>query len=205
VGMLLSRPRGSRGRFKMYVMNVAAALVLVAAIFVINETGYGLGKFGGSLHDTIEQFEAQEQRDTVGGAAYPEWMRLSGGLGEAWKIPVRYVTFLFSPLVPFMVRQPGHLLGALDAGLYLLLFLALARNWRAVIQNRPFVVVLVVVLTLFLVYSLGVSNFGTAIRHRAKIVPLLILIAVGLPLIKRIHRGRAALSPRELKEAQAAP
>lgn len=183
LGTILARPRGSRGRVKVYAVNMVAALVLVGAIYVVNETGYGLGKFGGSLDEALEQFEQQEQSGTLGGAAYPEWMRVRGGLSDAWKIPVRFVTFLFSPLIPFMVRSGGHLLGVVDAALYLYLFWLLYRHWGAIRRNRPVVVLLVVLLALCLVYALGVSNFGTAIRHRAKMSPILLILAAGLPAL----------------------
>ena len=183
VGMLLARPRGARARFKFYLVNAFGALVLASVIYVANQTGFGLGKFGGSLDDALEQFEQQEMRGTLGGAAYPEWMRVRGGASDAWKIPVRFVTFLFSPLIPFMVRSGGHLLGVVDAALYLYLFWLLYRHWGAIRRNRPVVVLLVVLLALCLVYALGVSNFGTAIRHRAKMSPILLILAAGLPAL----------------------
>jgi hypothetical protein len=133
----------------------------------------------------VERFEAQERLDTQGGAAFPEWMRVRGGMGDSWKIPVRYVSFLFSPLVPFMVRTQHHLLGLVDAALYAALFLLLVRHWRSVAKNRPAMALLIVVMSLFLVFALGVSNFGTAIRHRAKVSPLLLALAAGLPALAK--------------------
>jgi len=184
-GLFLVRRSRSRSQVRFYAANVAVSLILVTVIYALNETGLGLQKFGGSFDSALDRFEAQEQLDTQGGAAFPEWMRLREGVRDAWKIPVRYGAFLFSPLVPFMVRSQRHLLGLVDAALYLGLFFLLVRHWRTVTSNRPALVLLVVVLGLFLVYTLGVSNFGTAIRHRAKISPLLLVLAAGLPWVKR--------------------
>jgi 4-amino-4-deoxy-L-arabinose transferase-like glycosyltransferase len=184
VGIVLVRERRSRRRFGFYAINATAALALIGVIFWVNETGFGLGKFGGSLDEALGTFETQETLDPRGGAAFPEWMQLRGGGSDAWKVPVRYVTFLFSPLIPFMVRSPRHLLGVVDAVLYLLFFWILLRNWQEVRKNRAAGVLLVIMLALFLVYSLGVSNFGTAIRHRAKVAPLLLLLSSGLPALR---------------------
>lgn len=190
LGSMLARPRGTRGKVKYYAINLAAALVLIGVTYIINETGYGLNKFGGSLDEALDTFEKQELRSTLGGAAFPEWMRIRGGLSDAWKIPIRFVAFLFAPLIPFMVRSPGHLLGVVDSALYLYLFWQIYRNWGEVRENRAVVLLLVVALALFLGYSLGVSNFGTAIRHRAKMAPILILLGAGLPYLKNAARKK---------------
>lgn len=197
LGSMLARPRGVQGKVNYYAVNAAAALVLVGVVYFVNETGYGLGKFGGSLDEALDTFERQESMATLGGAAFPEWMRIRGGLSDAWKIPVRFVAFLFAPLIPFMVRSPGHLLGVIDAALYLFLFWQIFRNWGTIRENRAVVVLLVVMLVLFLGYSLGVSNFGTAIRHRAKIAPMLLLLGAGLPYLRRVRSGarRPAAAP----------
>lgn len=192
LGVMVTRPSGSAGGFKVYATNAIAALILAGAIFVANETGFGLGKFHGSLDEMTDQFEAQELRGTRGDAAYPESLRIRGGLSDAWKIPVRFVALIFSPLVPFMVRGPSHILGIVDAGLYFFLFWSLYRNWRTVKNNRPVVVLLVIILALFFVYALGVANFGTAIRHRAKVVPILLILAAGLPELRRRQKRWAS-------------
>lgn len=192
-GMILARPRGNRGKIKYYAISAVAAFVLIGVIYVANETGFGLGKFGGSLDAALETFEQQEGRATLGSAAFPEWMRVRGGLSDTWKIPIRFTAFLFSPLVPFLVRSLRHLLGVLDAVLYLFLLWNLWRNRKVVMQNQTAVVLLIVFLTLCLVFSLGVSNFGTAIRHRAKMSPLILLLAAGLPEVLR-RRGREGAS-----------
>jgi len=188
LGVMLARPRGQRGKVKYYAVNLAAAIALSTVIYFANETGFGLGKFGGSLDDTLEQFERQERGGTTGGAAFPEWMRIRGGVADAWKVPIRYAAFLFSPLIPFLVRSPHHLLGVIDGALYLYLIWQIYRNWGAIKHNRAVVVLLVVLLVLNLVYALGVSNFGTAIRHRAKMSPILLLLGAGLPYLRRATR-----------------
>lgn len=188
LGILLVRPRTNRGAIKRYTVNVGAAAVLLVAIYTMNSTGYGLNKFGGSLDSAVEQFEQKELRRTVGDAAFPDWMRIRGGMSDVWKIPIRIVAFLFAPMLPLMVRSPQHLLGVVDAALYLILFWTVWRNWDNVKDNRAAVVLLVILMALCIVYALGVANFGTAIRHRAKMSPILLLIAAGLPYLQQARR-----------------
>jgi hypothetical protein len=86
--------------------------------------------------------------------------------------------------------------------LYLFLFWTLYRNWNAIKRNRPVIVLLVIALALFFVYALGVSNFGTAIRHRAKMAPILLILAAGLPeLVRRRRRLAALVRARQLTAA----
>lgn len=191
LGMSVTRPHENRGKVRYYAVNVVAAVVLVGAIYIVNSTGYGLNKFGGSLDTALEQFEQQELADTKGGAAFPEWMRVRGGLTDSWKLPIRYAAFLFSPMLPFMVRSLHHLLGVVDAVLYGYLLCNVYRNRNVIKKNRPAIVLLIVFVTLCIVYALGVSNFGTAIRHRAKMSPILLLIGAGLPYLQRVrYRAR---------------
>ena len=192
LGNLLARPRGGRARVRYYATNILAVVLLAGVMYAVNATGFGLGKFGGSLDQVPETFTTRELQDVTGDAAFPEWLRIRGGVSEAWKVPVRYVALVFSPLVPYMVRQPEHVLGLVDAALYLGLFWIVVRHWRTLKENRPAFVLLVVVLMLLLTYALGVSNFGTAIRHRAKMAPLLLILAAGLPgLVRRYRRWLA--------------
>ena len=195
VGMWTVRPRGGRGAVTFYITNTVAVLFLAGILYMANASSVGMDKFGGSLEQAAGTFEKQEMRDATGGAAYPAWLRVSGGFSDIWKVPFRLAALLYSPLVPFMIRSPGHLLGAVDAGLYLYLCRNIYMNWRSVKQNRSALVLLIVMLALYLLFSLGVSNFGTAIRHRAKMSPLLLVIAAGLPVLRRQARAEYRLKP----------
>ena len=147
---------------------------------MMNQSGIGTGKIGGSFDNSIEMLKQREQYDVKGGSHYPEWMRLSGGASDLLKIPVRYVTFLFSPLIPWLVRSIWHTLGLLDALFYFLSFYFIIKYHKIFKYNETAKALFVMVLFTVLVFSLGVTNVGTAIRHRAKLAPLLIVIAIGM-------------------------
>jgi hypothetical protein len=72
-------------------------------------------------------------------------------------------------------------LGLIDAVLYWILLIVLIRHWRAIWANGAARLLLLLLIPMVLAFAIGVSNFGAAIRHRAKFVGLMI-VAVGLRL-----------------------
>jgi len=149
--------------------------VIVVVIYLLNSSNIGLGKFGGSLDEGLDSFYLRESMYTSGGSAYPNWMRVTGTVSDIWKIPIRFITFLFAPLIPFLVKSPGHVLGLIDSIFYIYVFRKFYKNRKTLKNIEEYKFILTVILTLSLVFSLGVSNVGTAIRHRAKFAPLLLI------------------------------
>ena len=95
---------------------------------------------------------------------------------------MRAVYFIFSPF-PWDVSKPRHLIGVLDSFLYMILVYFIFRN-RKVIWNDPALrIILIVLIAYIIIYGVGVSNFGSSIRHRSKFAIELILLAA--PLIPR--------------------
>ena len=151
-------------------------LFISSSIFLINYYGFALGKFGGSFDSVITVFELAEAREATGNTAYPSWLDITSISTEFWKVPIRIVTFIFSPLIPFLVKSPYHLTGLLDSVLYFILFKRIFSYRKLIKRNPAAQAILIMTLVLILVFSLSVSNVGTAIRHRAKFVPLLIIL-----------------------------
>lgn len=157
------------------VKKIVMPAFIVLVLFFINSKGIGLGKFGGSLDEGLNNFYIRESAKTLGGSAYPNWMRMSGSLSDLWKLPIRFITFLFSPLIPFLVKSPGHLLGAIDSFFYIYIFRLLYKNHKILKIKDEYRFIRSICLVLALIFSLGVTNVGTAIRHRAKFAPLLLI------------------------------
>ncbi len=155
-------------------------LLVVGTLYIMNQTEIGTNKLGGTFDKSYEFLKKREQNETTGGSRYPDWMRLSGTRSDLMLLPVRYVTFLFSPLFPWLVRSLWHTLGLIDAFLYFWLFFMIFKYRKLLKNNETAKAILIMVLITSLVFSLGVTNVGTATRHRAKIAPLLIIIASGM-------------------------
>jgi hypothetical protein len=79
----------------------------------------------------------------------------------------------------------NQLLGLIDSGLYIYLFYNIYKIFKLKYKPLNLSSIFVILGFIFVVYSWGVSNYGTGLRHRAKFVPVLIaLAAVRLPRIK---------------------
>lgn len=163
---------------KQTLSRIFGIVVLIGGISFLQTTGYGMHKFGGSFDNVFIILEAREALSTQGGAAFPEWMRIQGGSSDLWKIPVRLVTFLFSPAIPFLVKTPFHVIGLIDAFLYIAIFLNIFRFRKQLSFNKTALINFVIIIVVALTFSIGTSNFGTAIRHRSKIAPLLLVLMV---------------------------
>ena len=152
------------------------ALIIVFTIFMINYSGIAMNKIGGSFESSISVFELAEARESEGNTAFPSWLRISSISTEFWKIPLRVVAFIFSPFIPFLVKSPYHMLGLIDSILYLIIFMRIFSHRKFIKRISDAKSILIMTLLLTFIYSLSVSNVGTAIRHRAKFAPLLIIL-----------------------------
>jgi hypothetical protein len=176
------------GKKKSVFYKVAAFVLVAGGLVFINFTGIGLSKFGGSFDGAIDKFQTLEATEALGNAAYPDWLRMSGGASDLWKLPIRFVAFLFSPALPPMVKSASHAIGLIDALFYLYLANSIFKNRRTIKANKSAYVVVIISMVLALVFSLGVSNFGTAIRHRAKLLPLFLILAIDFKALRRTRR-----------------
>lgn len=127
-------------------------------------------------------------------AAYPSWLVPDNGAEILPLLLPRIVYFLASPF-PWDIGKPQHLIGLVDGQMYVLLVFLLWRARREIAANAEARFVLLLFLPLLIAFSIGVGNFGTALRHRSKFVILLVaLVATRLPRLtwKRVQRVRGA-------------
>jgi hypothetical protein len=88
----------------------------------------------------------------------------------------RLIYFLFSPFL-WDIKAINHLLGFVDASLVLYLFYYIIRGIVVEKQNKYVTILCIILLPLLITYSWGVGNFGTALRHRTKFIPVFIAIS----------------------------
>ena len=91
--------------------------------------------------------------------------------------------FLHAPF-PWDIKKLSHLIGLFESVFYIYLSICILRNWK-VLNENPLTRFLILILIMYIfVYSFGVGNFGTSIRHRLKFIG--ILIAIAAPKIVKI-------------------
>lgn len=127
------------------------------------------------LQKTINMFR--------GSASWPEWTFAQSEIDLLYKIPIRMIYFVFSPFV-WEISEPNHFFGLIDSLIYLFLVFLIIKNIK-IIWKKPYLrFILIVSLSYIFIFSFGVGNFGTSIRHKTKFVALIIILAA--PFIQNL-------------------
>jgi len=162
-----------------------AAMVLASgAIVFVLVSGYGMDKFSNVDAGDVQSLQTQQDYYTRGRTEYLGDLRADDSVDLAVQSPLRLVYFLFAPF-PWMLSSIRDVFGLLDSGLFFWLIWRLFRKRKAVAENPRALVVLAVFGAMALVFALGVSNYGTAMRHRDKMLPLLIGVGATVMVERR--------------------
>ena len=167
-------------RFNYKIFTFLFIFVVLSQLYISNKIKVPyLGNFETSTDMT--RLLHKTSISTRGEAAWPEWIKMNSPIEAIYKLPVRAIYFVFSPF-PWDVKKSTHLLGMIDAFLYLYLSFLIFCNRKAIWKDRTSRIILILLLSYIFVYAVGVGNFGTALRHRSKFVIMFILLAA--PMIK---------------------
>ena len=98
-------------------------------------------------------------------------------------LPLVLNYFIFSPF-PWDISEFKHVVGMFDGVVFILLFISIYGHRQYIKSCPPALILMLFVIFLSLIFSIAVGNFGTGIRHRSKILPIIIVIAA--PYIYRI-------------------
>lgn len=133
------------------------------------------GKFNNV--ESSEDLLATVNHETTGKSAYLTWIKADSLWMGFLFSPLKMFYFLFSPL-PSGWRGMGDILAfAIDSSFYMFLCWNIARNYKL---NNNFgsmklFLLIGMILSVF-VFAFGTSNAGTALRHRAKLLPMLTIL-----------------------------
>ncbi|MCD6007028.1 hypothetical protein [Halomonas sp. IOP_31] len=155
-------------------VSVIAISIMLAAGGVSLGKGISIGTEGGESID--ELIESRFDSEPRGGSAYPSAIAKGDPFSQPWLIPARIVYFLFSPF-PWDIRSPKQALGMISSVLYLFLVWKIFKNWKIIRQHQECVALLIILALLTFIFAIGVTNIGTAIRHKTKFLALFIIIA----------------------------
>ncbi|TVP45505.1 MAG: hypothetical protein EA345_14085 [Halomonas sp.] len=158
----------------------AIALFSVALLIVAGSGGITLAKgitIGGEDEGGTEDLiESRFQRDPRGGSAYPGFIATGNPYAQPWLIPARIVYFVYSPF-PWDLRSPRQLMGVAAALMYAFLSWRLYKGWNLVKRKEECIALMCMTGALIFIFAIGVTNVGTAIRHRTKFLGILTLLA----------------------------
>jgi hypothetical protein len=182
-----------------YIKRCLASLIINSSIYVPSflvfmfSLLFGLYIFiyGASLVDAIGyrgwlSVDTLVERASImytGDAAYPSWLIADTPMQFLLLLVPKLFYYLFSPFL-WDISKFSHLLGMLDGVVFIMLFLSIYSHRKYITSNPQAFTLLVFVIFLSLVFTIAVGNFGTGLRHRSKILPIVIIIAA--PFIYRV-------------------
>lgn len=134
----------------------------------------------------IEKYKSNSGNEE-GGSNYLQNYEISSAFDFITLVPLKCIYFIFSPM-PYDVRGIGDIAAVLiDSSFYYFLFLKIIWS-RKLISINLFRIFPKIFFILFLIVSLGFAvgteNSGTAMRHRAKIFPALLMAVIIIESIK---------------------
>lgn len=136
-----------------------------------------------------------QQAYAIGRAAYLQNLVANNVFDLFWQVPIRIIYFLFTPF-PWMVKEKIDLLGLADAFLYVAiaisvlygLFVLYKRDRKVFWQGFFLLLLAAFGIAAFATIT---SNYGAAVRHRAKFVPMLAgLAAFGIVHASKLWRRK---------------
>ncbi|MCF0149762.1 MAG: glycosyltransferase family 39 protein, partial [Clostridium sp.] len=157
--------------------NISLIKLIISAILIIF-----IFQFGGALFRKIPEISVEELGSTVarkavgGRAGYLHGTQPKSWIDAIVQTPIRIVFFLFTPF-PWQVTSITDIYGfLLDTVPIYVIVLYSVYEMKIMRKNRKNLFIFMTCFLLFAIipYAWGTSNYGTAIRHRQKIVWLLI-------------------------------
>ena len=178
--------------FNFSVKNTILLVSLSALVFVliINNMSLLSGKlsfiFLGENLSLAEKFNTRVV--DVGGSTYLTNFKVNSAYSFIALMPLRLIYFVFSPM-PYDIRGVGSLIAILfDSSFYYFLVYKLvqSRNFLREDTRRIFPkIFLFLFLTIALGFGMATDNSGTAMRHRSKIFPALLIAVLFSQSIKQ--------------------
>jgi len=159
--------------FKIIIFLIFSFIILSLYLFDIIKFSY-VGSF--EYASNLSNLKVEINTRLKGNAAYPDWLKLNSPYELLYEIPIRVFYFLLSPFI-WDVKSPAHLIGLLDSLLYFILIFLIIKNIKSIWKKPALKLILLILIIYFIIFSVGVSNFGSGIRHRSKFVIELILLA----------------------------
>ncbi len=129
---------------------------------------------GVKAHMISESIEAR----VTGTLAYPKTPVIASFNDLFWSIPEQALRLLFGPF-PWEVRNLTAAAVMLEAWVYLIFTGAILINLRSYIRLPEALAFICVLAALAVAFGLGTANYGTSMRHRAKLAGILIVLFVG--------------------------
>jgi hypothetical protein len=137
----------------------------------------------------LSNIVAYTQHTNYGNASYPSFVVLRTTSELITLLPLRVLYFMYSPFI-WDVKSIAHLVGVFDSLLYFYLTFLFFSNYKYIKKNKKLQVIILIFIVGVIVYSFGVGNFANAMRHRIKLLTLLVIIVAPFLFAKKIKSNK---------------
>jgi len=183
------RRRNSRGGKGILV--VLATIVM----WVVLSSGIGLQKFSRSEDLTASSVVDIQRNSARDRTAYLGDVQGTSYFQLILQTPQRVIYFFLKPF-PWDVQNFSDIIGLLDALLYFYLLVIIILRLKGRTFTRNEMLVLGIGVLIAFTFALATSNYGTAIRHRMKVLPVLALMAA---TPSALYRMQSENKPQRLR------
>lgn len=163
--------------FSFSTRAVILGLTLIAMVIVFS-TGAGLEKIATYASSSDGLFDALGNQQVYGArsrAAYLVGMSAHTPTEALAHLPVRLIYFILSPF-PWNVTSAGDLVAMLDALMFGAFMCLLILQFTKRQFSAPTALMAIVAIATISVLASATSNYGTALRHRSKMIPIVVAI-----------------------------
>lgn len=171
---------------------VAVAVFVMLASLVVNNMEIFGAKFQSFENNNASNVLVERYNSHRGGRSdYLVGLEVKDAGGALMYSPLKMLYFLFSP-VPWEWRDFNDIVAfVIDSSIYLFICFEIlfSRNCKRAVLKRGLLISLA---TMTFIFAIGVTNCGTAMRHRAKFLPLFVVtMCISLtPEAERVKRRK---------------
>lgn len=168
----------NKGKFIITFKTIISFLALLILMLVsYNAFGDYLFRKFGDISNTKNIYITANRVLESAGSLYLQNLEINGLLDMIIKGPIKAVYFLFSPM-PLDWRGIFDIISFfLDSSFYLFTLIYAMNGLKKNNRNKNLSIILIIsILATSYIFGIGVSNAGTAIRHRQKIISLFIIL-----------------------------
>lgn len=172
--LLFYKRRGNRYKFSINTIFIFSILVILTILIFTQFNGVLLGKFG-DVEGIGDIYEKSNTR--LGESVYLTGITINNPFEFAIFGPLKALYFLISP-IPLDWRGILDVFSFFtDSSLYLGTMFFIFVNRKRLGENKTLIIGLIsILISVALIFGIGVGNAGTAMRHRQKISVLFLII-----------------------------
>tara|TARA_B100000989_G_C19528462_1_gene468255 strand:+ start:717 stop:1946 length:1230 start_codon:yes stop_codon:yes gene_type:complete len=129
----------------------------------------------GSIYNAFNTLEIVQDifiNTAYGRTAYSKLLYPESYLSLVLLSPVRIINFFCGP---FYINNLYEIFSIFDSILYFFLILILLINFKKIFFNNKVFSIFIISFPIILIYAWGVNNYGTALRHKTKFLPIIII------------------------------